>query len=564
MTRTLSLLLAIFLAFSFIETPSIDADAATPGTIISRGKTANMINSKGETINPINGSYIIDYLTDGNYETQAGTTWQQPVAGKYDVIFEIDLEGWYDISEVLLVQRGNICYPIDFTIDVWDGATWNSVKSVVGNKPSDPEIDVTDKEVSTPWSTLIAIESDVKTGSKIRLHATNLAGHGNVQHLKGLFLYEMEIYGTPSEAPIVNISRYKTAKMLKSDGTLIPHLNDYIISRLTDGIYDSTLFAATIWQNTTPGNDDVIFEIDLNGWYEVTGVTLTNVGNKCYPIDFTIDIWDGTKWNTVKSVIGNMPTDPEIIEAPGDVRTPWKTELTMTGNDVYLGTKVRIHATNLAQHANVPLRALFLHEMDVFGKASVSQSLFGDIKYKGNGNIVTPVYSGSSIRSKLVPHSDNEMIMCQGLRFCTLKSSLPERGSVINYLDKDFTVLNYGTIICANNRYDENTMTVENANSGNYQGMALLSDMINWTKDGVEYVTSYVYNIGHMYAGTPITARLYVSIYNIDNGIINLYLDTQTDSVYDQFNRATNNGENVTDIDPDVLSWIEDYKATLG
>jgi len=158
-------ILIVFIIVTGLILTLFSVNAEDQAAVISKGKTATMHNSEGTEIAPVNDSFKIKYLTDGLYTSTAGTVWQTAVSGKYDVIFEIDLESLFEITGVTLTQRGNTCYPIDFTIDVWDGMNWTTAKSVTDNKPTDPDINVTDKDVTTAWKTELNMAGyELKTG----------------------------------------------------------------------------------------------------------------------------------------------------------------------------------------------------------------------------------------------------------------------------------------------------------------------------------------------------------------------------------------------------------------
>ena len=224
-------------------------------------------------------------LTDGDPNTicSCKTYYEECVP----LSFTIDLQETFAIEEIAFLTRNigaNTCQPLDFTIDVWNGSDWQTVVNVINFGTKNWDNSGTFDHF--PLNTAV-------NGSKVRLTATKY--EKNIADGDGLYalqLMEMQVFGGEPLTENTNICLGKDVTVSDGYHPYGPPAN------LTDG--DKTTICSSV-----DGYDECVplsFTIHLGGTYDIDEVAFLtrHIGRSiCCPKTFTIDIWNGSEWQTV-------------------------------------------------------------------------------------------------------------------------------------------------------------------------------------------------------------------------------------------------------------------------
>lgn len=165
------------------------------------------------------------------------------------------------------------------------------------------------------------------------------------------------------------------------------------------------------------------------------------------------------------------------------------------------------------------------------------------------------VYSGSQIRTALVPYRDKEGNidlddMRQGLRFCF---DILEIDTVFEHDGKSYTVKNTGALVALKDKLeDENLMKVSNA--GRVPGLLIQDYLIDVVIDDDEYKSAYIYNIPEANKDTLICARAYLECVSESGDIVYFYTPVQERSLTMVYERIVTEGD-IDTLDEAVKAW---------
>ncbi|MFR6563786.1 MAG: discoidin domain-containing protein [Eubacterium ventriosum] len=188
--------------------------------------------------------------------------------------FEIDLEGIYEINQVML--KFERAYPKDFEIQVSrDRKSWTTTETVKGWTPSENA----DPNAKYQWNSNISYHGKARY---IRINATSLKNKG-----WGLSIWEFVVKGDKLPADVKDVAVNKTATASSS--------NENEVAWAIDGKDDSR------WGSIS--GDAQWYQINLGKEYALHSVDLKF--ERAYPEDFTIKTSkDGKSWETIKTVTG--------------------------------------------------------------------------------------------------------------------------------------------------------------------------------------------------------------------------------------------------------------------
>ena len=143
-------------------------------------------------------------------------------------------------------------------------------------------------------------------------------------------------------------------------------------------------------------------------------------------------------------------------------------------------------------------------------------------------------YSGSQIRTVLVPYKDKDNIIHnedgrQGLRFCF---ELPDIGQTISYGDKTYTVQSQGALVVL----EDKMLAGQEMTLGSYEGILVQDELIIYRENDTDYKSAYIYNIPEEHKDTIVAVRAYILCKDEDGNQLYLYSAIQKKSVTHVFN----------------------------
>lgn len=256
-------------------------------------------------------------LVDGKADTAMTTAYSTSADTQKTVT--ITLDGTYDISSVNLyprVKSGTVYgFPVDFTISVWDGTDWKTVKTVA---------DETDPDSNS----LKSYEFTAVSCSAIKIDVTKLGGSDSTNEPYVLQLAELEALGTVSSTTIAppgdsgdqggsgdgDTDGGNTPSVPQGDnaalkGTVSMQVPSWATNFKAENLVDgSTATAVTTEFYTEQNKKESASIVFKNGAYTIKTIVLYPrvVSGTVYgfPTDFTISAWNGTEWVEVHARTG--------------------------------------------------------------------------------------------------------------------------------------------------------------------------------------------------------------------------------------------------------------------
>lgn len=264
---------------------------------------------------------VVDGLTDSIYGTSNGYSSAGGTTNRTEWL-EIDLPSAQMVSSVVLYPRndsGHVGdgFPVDFKIQVWNGSAWlDRVVQTAYPKPGN--------EAQTfSWGY-------VDFTSKIRIYATNLRPIGTD--------YRLQFAEVEANNDMKDKADNKALGSAVNASSSVENYYWYK-SNATDGLRDSLYGTSNGFSsNFNPVNHTEWLEIDFPAARSISNVVLYprnddgHVGDG-FPIDFKIQIWNGSAWVDRVSAVG--------YPKPGNARQSFSWGREDTTN------KIRIYATNL-------------------------------------------------------------------------------------------------------------------------------------------------------------------------------------------------------------------------
>ena len=291
------------------------------------------------------------------------------------VIFK---DGSYMIDRIVLsprTQNGKVYgFPEDFKVSVWDGAKWVEVASKTGYTSDGKKLQ-------------IDITGTLCNAAKIEV--TKMGPSDNSKLPYTFQLAEFEAWGQKSAValakPPVQSDDSGTNAALKGTVTMnVPKwAASFQGSKLVDGITKGdNNFATTEYVSKAATKESIIVAFK-DGAYNINNIKLYprvkgGAYNGGFPVDFTVSVWNGTKWVVVTTKTG-------VVKNTAD---PVSLNITPT-----VCNALKIDVTKMGESENAGKYTLQLAEIQAFGEKS-SQRLAAaptsaNTTATGNGAVVT-------------------------------------------------------------------------------------------------------------------------------------------------------------------------------
>ena len=250
--------------------------------------------------------YDMDKLYDGNITTGKyfiGATYATEAGPEGGAYVELTLEKTSLVSEVDLYTRiadgKNAGCPKEFTISAYTGSGWTTVAT-----GSDADLESYASGVG-----LIKVNFEPVVCNKVKITITKLGQDGNAYCIR---MNEIEVYGTENVDTRVNAALSGTVEMECPEWAQ----KSFGPGKLVDGITTAGNLA------TTSGSADVAVQKDVkiifkDGAHEINQINLvpakqTSSEKTCFPVDFTVSVWNGQKWVQVAAKTG-YTSDGSIV-----------------------------------------------------------------------------------------------------------------------------------------------------------------------------------------------------------------------------------------------------------
>ena len=309
--------------------------------------------------------------------------------------FEIDLEGIYEINQVML--KFERAYPKDFEIQVSrDRKSWTTTETVKGWTPSENA----DPNAKYQWNSNISYHGKARY---IRINATSLKNKG-----WGLSIWEFVVKGDKLPADVKDVAVNKTATASSS--------NENEVAWAIDGKDDSR------WGSIS--GDAQWYQINLGKEYALHSVDLKF--ERAYPEDFTIKTSkDGKSWETIKTVTG-WKNPGSAGNLSSSARVGYSFKLDSEKNASY----IRIESSKAANSS----WGLSIWEFEAWGKETNLQEYWKDVQGKKYG-----IYPVDKLYDKTETEKAAHMKYADGS-------------------EKDYTILNsdlvQGDVLATNDTYE--------------------------------------------------------------------------------------------------------------
>ena len=309
--------------------------------------------------------------------------------------FEIDLEGIYEINQVML--KFERAYPKDFEIQVSrDRKSWTTTETVKGWTPSENA----DPNAKYQWNSNISYHGKARY---IRINATRLKNKD-----WGLSIWEFVVKGDKLPADVKDVAVNKTATASSS--------NENEVAWAIDGKDDSR------WGSIS--GDAQWYQINLGKEYALHSVDLKF--ERAYPEDFTIKTSkDGKSWETIKTVTG-WKNPGSAGNLSSSARVGYSFKLDSEKNASY----IRIESSKAANSS----WGLSIWEFEAWGKETNLQEYWKDVQGKKYG-----IYPVDKLYDKTETEKAAHMKYADGS-------------------EKDYTILNsdlvQGDVLATNDTYE--------------------------------------------------------------------------------------------------------------
>ena len=309
--------------------------------------------------------------------------------------FEIDLEGIYEINQVML--KFERAYPKDFEIQVSrDRKSWTTTETVKGWTP----FENADPNAKYQWNSNISYHGKARY---IRINATSLKNKG-----WGLSIWEFVVKGDKLPADVKDVAVNKTATASSS--------NENEVAWAIDGKDDSR------WGSIS--GDAQWYQINLGKEYALHSVDLKF--ERAYPEDFTIKTSkDGKSWETIKTVTG-WKNPGSAGNLSSSARVGYSFKLDSEKNASY----IRIESSKAANSS----WGLSIWEFEAWGKETNLQEYWKDVQGKKYG-----IYPVDKLYDKTETEKAAHMKYADGS-------------------EKDYTILNsdlvQGDVLATNDTYE--------------------------------------------------------------------------------------------------------------
>ena len=343
---------------------------------------------------------------DGNTNSTTGALGYSSQVGQYTNHTEwlaLTLPSVRKFNGVVLYPRNDSGmvgegFPIDFKIQVWNGTAWADRVTVVGYaKPGNaPQL--------FSWST-----PDVT--DRIRIYATNLRSIGTEYLLQ---LAEVAAYDL--DVPNLAIGSLAAAS---SSFTGAP---GWDVSKLVDGTTDSVAGGMGHSSQTSLVAHTEWVTVQMSSVRTFSGVTLyprndSGFVGEGFPIDFKIQVWDGTNWQDRVSVV-NYPKPGNS----GQVFS-WGTRDTTDRIRIYATKLRRVAGDYLLQLAELEVNnAIVVPNLASGGTATASSAYTGSpgwgvpMVVDGIVNSISGSMGYSSQLNQLSNHAEWVTVQLPGIR----------------------------------------------------------------------------------------------------------------------------------------------------